>query len=94
MSYRTRRAAREAEVGRPLRVGLVGAGQMGRGFAAQLLRMPGISLSAVLDVDRSRAEEALTQSGLKPSSATTTDAAVTAIENGESVARPARSWRW
>jgi len=86
MSYRTRLAAREAEVGRPLRVGLVGAGQMGRGFAAQLLRMPGISLSAVLDVDRSRAEEALTQSGLKPSSATTTDAAVTAIENGESVA--------
>ncbi len=86
MSYRTRLAAREAEVGRPLRVGLVGAGQMGRGFAAQLLRMPGISLSAVLDVDRSRAEEALTQSGLKPSSATTTDAAVKAIENGESVA--------
>jgi predicted homoserine dehydrogenase-like protein len=86
MSYRARLAAREAEVGRPLRVGLVGAGQMGRGFAAQLLRMPGISLSAVLDVDRSRAEEALTQSGLKPSSATTTDAAVTAIENGESVA--------
>jgi predicted homoserine dehydrogenase-like protein len=86
MSYRTRLAAREAEVGRPLRVGLVGAGQMGRGFAAQLLRMPGISLSAVLDVDRTRAEEALTQSGLKPSSATTTDAAVRAIENGESVA--------
>lgn len=86
MSYRARLAAREAEVGRPLRVGLVGAGQMGRGFAAQLLRMPGISLSAVLDVDRSRAEEALTQSGLKPSPATTTDAAVTAIENGESVA--------
>ena len=86
MSYRTRLAAREAEVGRPLRVGLVGAGQMGRGFAAQLLRMPGISLSAVLDVDRSRAEEALTQSGLKPSAASTTDAAVRAIENGESVA--------
>lgn len=86
MSYRSRLQAREAEVGRPLRVGLVGAGQMGRGFAAQLLRMPGISLSAVLDVDRSRAEDALTQSGLKASSAGTTDAAVQAIENGESVA--------
>ena len=86
MSYRTRLQAREAEVGRPLRVGLVGAGQMGRGFAAQLLRMPGISLSAVLDVDRSRAEEALTQSGLTPAAATTTDAAVQAIENGGSVA--------
>ena len=86
MSYRQRLAAREAEVGRPLRVGLVGAGQMGRGFAAQLLRMPGITLSAVLDVQRERAEEALTQSGLTASAAETTDKAVQAIENGESVA--------
>jgi len=52
MSYRDRLIAREAELGRPLRVGLVGAGQMGRGFAAQLLRMPGVTLSAVLDVQR------------------------------------------
>jgi len=86
MSYRDRLAAREAEVGRPLRVGLVGAGQMGRGFAAQLLRMPGITLSAVLDVQRERAQDALTQSGLTASSAETTDKAVLAIENGESVA--------
>jgi len=86
MSYRERLAAREAEVGRPLRVGLVGAGQMGRGFAAQLLRMPGITLSAVLDVQRERAEEALTQSGLSAANAETTDKAVRAIENGESVA--------
>ena len=86
MSYRKRLEAREAEVGRPLRVGLVGAGQMGRGFAAQLLRMPGISLSAVLDVQRDRAKEALAQAGITPSSASATDAAVRAIENGESVA--------
>ncbi len=86
MSYRDRLAAREAETGRPLRVGLVGAGQMGRGFAAQVLRMPGITLSAVLDVQRERAQEALTQSGLTASNAETTDKAVLAIENGESVA--------
>jgi predicted homoserine dehydrogenase-like protein len=86
MSYRARLQAREAEIGRPLRVGLVGAGQMGRGFAAQLLRMPGVSLSAVLDVQRDRAEEALTQAGITPDAATTTDAAVQAIENGGSVA--------
>lgn len=86
MSYRDRLAAREAEIGRPVRVGLVGAGQMGRGFAAQLLRMPGISLSAVLDVQRDRAEEALTQAGITPSAATTTDRAVAAIEGGGSVA--------
>jgi predicted homoserine dehydrogenase-like protein len=86
MSYRDRLKAREAEVGRPLRVGLVGAGQMGRGFAAQLLRMPGVSLSAVLDVQRERAEEALTQAGITPSAATSTDAAARAVDNGESVA--------
>ena len=86
MSYRARLAAREAEMGRPLRVGLVGAGQMGRGFAAQLLRTPGVTLSAVLDVQRDRAKEALAQSGLAISDAETTDQAVQAIENGESVA--------
>ena len=86
MSYRARLAAREAEMGRPLRVGLVGAGQMGRGFAAQLLRTPGVTLSAVLDVQRDRAKEALAQSGLAISAAETTDQAVQAIENGESVA--------
>jgi predicted homoserine dehydrogenase-like protein len=86
MSYRDRMQAREAELGRPLRVGLVGAGQMGRGLAAQLLRVPGVTLSAVLDVQRERAEEALTQSGLTVSGAETTDKAVLAIENGESVA--------
>src|SRR3954467_2609699 len=86
MSYRDRLIALESERGRPLRVGLVGAGQMGRGFAAQLLRMPGVTLSAVLDVQRERAEEALTQSGLSAASAETTDKAVLAIERGESVA--------
>lgn len=86
MNYRDRLTARQAEVGRPLRVGLVGAGQMGRGFAAQLLRMPGVSLSAVLDVQRDRAEEALAQAGISPSAVDTTDKAALAIENGESVA--------
>jgi predicted homoserine dehydrogenase-like protein len=86
MSYRDRLQQRLEETGRPLRVGLIGAGQMGRGFAAQLLRMPGISLSAVLDVQRDRAEDALGQAGIEPDRATTTDEAVRAIENGGSVA--------
>ena len=86
MSYRARLQAREAEVGRPLRVGLVGAGQMGRGFAAQLLKMPGICLSAVFDVDRQRAVDAFLQAGITPSSARDTDAAAKAIDRGESVA--------
>lgn len=86
MNYRDRLQQRLDETGRPLRVGLVGAGQMGRGLAAQLLRMPGISLAAVLDVQRDRAVDALGQSGITPSSATDVDSAARAIENGESVA--------
>lgn len=86
MSYRARLQHRLDETGRPLRVGLVGAGQMGRGFAAQLLKMPGISLSAVFDVDRARAEEAFGQAGITASAAVDVDKAIHAIENGESVA--------
>jgi predicted homoserine dehydrogenase-like protein len=86
MSYRDRLQQRLDETGRPLRVGLVGAGQMGRGFAAQLLRMPGITLSAVLDVQQERAVEALTQAGITPTDAADTPAAVAAIEAGGSVA--------
>jgi len=86
MAYRERLQQRLDQTGRPLRIGLVGAGQMGRGFAAQLLRMPGISLAAVLDVQRERAVEALGQSGITPSLATDVDTAIRAIENGESVA--------
>jgi predicted homoserine dehydrogenase-like protein len=86
MSYRDRLQHRLDETGRPLRVGLVGAGQMGRGFAAQLLRMPGITLSAVLDVQQERAVEALTQAGITPTDAADTAAAVAVIEGGGSVA--------
>ena len=86
MSYRARLQHRLDETGRPLRVGLVGSGQMGRGFAAQLLKMPGIQLSAVFDVDRQRAVDAFLQAGITPSTATDTDTAIRAIENNESVA--------
>jgi predicted homoserine dehydrogenase-like protein len=86
MNYSARLKAREAEVGRPVRVALVGAGQMGTGFAAQLLRMPGIALSAVLDVDVDRARKALEQTGTKVTEATTLAEQIDAVENGESVA--------
>lgn len=86
MSYRDRLQERLDQTGRPLRVGLVGAGQMGRGFAAQLLRMPGISLSAVFDVQRERAVDALGQAGIIPSAADDAASAAAAIERGESVA--------
>ena len=86
MSYRDRLQHRLDETGRPLRVGLVGAGQMGTGLAAQLLRMPGITLSAVLDVQKERAEDALGQAGINPDPADDVDKAAQAIERGGSVA--------
>ena len=64
MSFRDRLTAREARLGRPVRVGLVGAGQMGRGFAAQLGRTPGVQVSAIADVQIERASEALSGIGV------------------------------
>jgi predicted homoserine dehydrogenase-like protein len=64
MSYTERLIARQDEVGRPVRVALVGAGQMGLGLAAQIHRMAGIQLSVVADVDPARAETAFDQDGV------------------------------
>ena len=44
-------------------VGLVGAGEFGATFAAQLRRIPGIALSLICDTDRTRAWNALTAAG-------------------------------
>lgn len=52
-----------AERGRPVRVALVGAGQMGRGLAAQVGRTEGLELSVVADIDQERARGALRIAG-------------------------------
>jgi predicted homoserine dehydrogenase-like protein len=54
------------ELGRtesPIRVGLVGAGQMGRGFVAQVEDIPGMEVVAAADIDPERALAALRASG-------------------------------
>ena len=86
MSYRDRLIDRERTTGRPVRVGLVGAGQMGRGFAAQLGRTPGVQVAAIADVQVERAGEALASIGLSAVGATTASARVRAVEDGGSVA--------
>jgi predicted homoserine dehydrogenase-like protein len=53
---------RRAE-GRPVRVGLIGAGKFGTMFLAQARRTPGLVVAAVADLDRSRAERALETAG-------------------------------
>ncbi|HYC14948.1 MAG TPA: Gfo/Idh/MocA family oxidoreductase, partial [Stellaceae bacterium] len=52
-----------AEAGKPIRVGLVGAGKFGTMFLAQALRTPGLHLMAVADLAPARAREALLRVG-------------------------------
>ncbi len=54
--------AREAE-GRPLRVGLIGAGKFGAMFLAQARTTPGLHIAAVADLSRDRAADALARTG-------------------------------
>ena len=53
---------RQAE-GRPLRVGLIGAGKFGSMFLSQALRTPGIALVGVADLSPARARQALLNVG-------------------------------
>ena len=45
MNYTQRLIQREAELGRPIRVGVVGAGQMGSGLIAQIERAKGMEVA-------------------------------------------------
>ena len=86
MSYSSRLAALAAERGRPVRIALVGAGQMGRGFAAQAHRMTGVHVSAVVDVVAERASEALVGTGQQPVISRDLDEVVRVVESGGAVA--------
>ncbi len=58
-------AKREAE-GNPIRVALVGAGFMGRGFVNQVVNsVPGMQLAAIVNRTQANAERALTEAGVK-----------------------------
>jgi predicted homoserine dehydrogenase-like protein len=52
-----------AEAGKPIRVGLIGAGKFGTMFLAQALRTPGMHLMAVADLAPARARDAMTRVG-------------------------------
>ena len=52
-----------AAAGRPVRVGLIGAGKFGSMFLAQVLRTAGMHLVAVADLSESRARAALERTG-------------------------------
>ncbi len=63
MSYTTRLLERERKIGRPVRVGVVGAGQMGSGLIAQIERAKGMQVAAVADIAVERGVQALTKAG-------------------------------
>jgi len=54
MAYTKRLQDHAKILGRDVRVALVGAGQMGHGFGCQIARMPGLSLTLVVDIDPAR----------------------------------------
>jgi len=64
MNFTQELIKRQKELGRPVRVGLAGAGQMGSGLAAQIGRIPGMELVACADIDEKRAENALRLAGM------------------------------
>jgi len=57
-------AAREAE-GRPVRIGLIGAGQMGTDVVAETTMMKGIDVVATADIDATRARDAYAIGGVE-----------------------------
>jgi predicted homoserine dehydrogenase-like protein len=75
VSYHQRLVERERQHGAPVRVGLVGAGQMGSGLAAQIGRMRGMTLAACADIDAERARSALRLARADDSAVALTDAA-------------------
>ena len=87
MSYTQALAEIQRVTGRPVRIALVGAGQMGRGFVSQVSRVPGMDVVAIADVDATRASQAFIQTG-RPNPVTTDDIdqANTAIDSGQVVA--------
>lgn len=68
MGYTKKLLARERELGRPVRIGLVGAGQMGSGFIAQIARQKGVDITAVADIAPDRATAALAAAGIRGAS--------------------------
>jgi predicted homoserine dehydrogenase-like protein len=73
---------REAE-GRPIRVGMIGAGFMGRGLANQIINsVPGMALVAIANRTLANAERAYAEAGVEPVRVEDASQLDTAIGNG------------
>ena len=76
-----RMLAARAEEGRPIRVGLIGAGKFGSMFLAQVQRTPGLHILAVADLDAQAARRALAATGW-PDERTRAPSFAAALESG------------
>lgn len=65
MGYRQRLLERAERLGRPARAAVVGAGQMGTGFVAQIARQDGVTPSVVVDIEPERARAAYRGAGVE-----------------------------
>ncbi|RZT87198.1 putative homoserine dehydrogenase-like protein [Pseudonocardia sediminis] len=73
-----------AQRGEPIRVGMIGAGFMGRGLANQIVNsVPGMDLVAIANRTVSHARRAYTEAGLAPREVDSATALDTAIAAGE-----------
>lgn len=70
MNLYTKLLARQTE-GKPIRVGLIGAGKFGSMFLAQVRHIPGMHLYGIADLSAERAAAALTNTGWDAAAATT-----------------------
>ncbi|HEX2112985.1 MAG TPA: Gfo/Idh/MocA family oxidoreductase [Alphaproteobacteria bacterium] len=61
-----RKLLQRQAAGKPLRVGVIGAGKFGTMYLAQARRTPGIHLVGVVDLQVQRARDALTRTGWDP----------------------------
>lgn len=83
--------ARRAEEGRPVRVGVIGCGEMGTDLVTQIAQMTGIEIAAIADRSGYRAREAMHIARRAPESAaeaTTPEAILAAIEAGKTAIVP------
>jgi len=74
-SYTERLLKRQKKVGRPVRVGVVGAGQMGRGLIATIERAKGMEVSVVADIAVERGVDAYANAGRETPAVVETDLA-------------------
>ena len=74
------------ERSKPIRVGVIGVGRMGRGVIDQVATMPGMQVLAAADVDLARAEAALRENGAEPVVTDQLGAARDALRRGRPVA--------